>query len=106
MNTQSKKFDISRITFETGDNEVVLTGTMFQGLMNYASELIISFSQLNSILNQLAKINNGFNIQNHMTKQHMFEDQYMYEVNLNNEINTQVNLASMSSNDSMRLIRA
>ena len=106
MNTLSKKFDISRITFETGDNEVVLTGTMFQGLMNYASELIISFSQLNSVLNQLAKSNSGFNIQNHMTKQHMYEDQYMYEVNLNDNLNKRVNLASMSSDDSMRLIRA
>lgn len=106
MNTKSKKFNISRITFETGDNEVVLSGTMFKGLLNYASELIVNFSQLNVILNQLATNNAGFDIQKYLTKQHMYDEQFLYEINLNQGVNGKVNLAHVDNNEMMRQIRA
>lgn len=45
-------FKVDQILFEGGDNEVLLRGTLQEGLLSYETELLVGHSELNLLLNK------------------------------------------------------
>ena len=63
MSTEGKTFDITTILFESNDISVLVKGTINQGHMNYTSDITVSMSQLNQLLNQLRRQNEEFELE-------------------------------------------
>ena len=106
MNLDTRTFTIDRIIFESGDDEVMLKGNIKDGVMNYNSDLIISFSQLNFVINQLANNNSNFSIERYLSKEFMYDNLYMYEANLNSVSNSEIDLYAISQHSEIKQIRA
>ena len=106
MNTEAKTFNVGRIIFESNDSEVMLKGQLNEGFLSYDSDLIISFSQLNLVLNTLASRNSNFSIDSYMTKEYMGENEYLFEADLRQLNDNQIDLFAISHQSNVRQIRA
>lgn len=106
MNLDSRTFNIDRIIFESGDQEVLLKGSIYDGMLNYESDLIITFSQLNYVMNQLAINNADFTIDKFLSKQLMYDNQYLYEANLLTIADSEIDLNAISQQSEIKQIRA
>jgi hypothetical protein len=106
MNTEVRTFNVSRIIFESNDSEVMLKGQVNDGYLTYDSDLIISFSQLNSVLNSLASSNSSFSIDSYMNKEYMGDNAYLYEADLTQLNDNQIDLFDISYQSNVRQIRA
>lgn len=106
MNLETRTFNIDRIIFESGDQEVMLKGKLNDGVLNYQSDLIISFSQLNFIINQLSNNNANFSIDTHLTKEFMYDNLYMYEADVSTIPNNEIDLFAISEQSEIKQIRA
>lgn len=106
MSTEGKTFDITTILFESNDISVLVKGTINQGHMNYTSDITVSMSQLNQLLNQLRRQNEEFELDDFMNSERMYNDETLYTINLNNILNSRVNLSELRNQDSIMQIRA
>ena len=106
MKLDSRTFNIDRIIFESGDQEVLLKGSIYDGMLNYESDLIITFSQLNYVMNQLAINNAEFTIDKFLSKQLMDDNLYMYEADLLSIANSEIDLNTISQQSEIKQIRA
>lgn len=106
MSTEGKTFDITTILFESNDISVLVKGTINQGHMNYTSDITVSMSQLNQLLNQLRRQNEEFELDDFMNSERMYNDETLYTINLNNILNGRVNLSELRNQDSIMQIRA
>ena len=55
MNATFDKLEIQKIVFETGDLDVLVMANITQGNLSYNSQLIISHTDLNILINELQK---------------------------------------------------
>lgn len=106
MSTEGKTFDITTILFESNDISVLVKGTINQGHMNYTSDITVSMSQLNQLLNQLRRQNEEFELDDFMNSELMYNDETLYTINLNDILNSRVNLSELTNQDSIMQIRA
>ena len=106
MSTEGKTFEITTILFESNDTSVLVKGTINQGHMNYSSDITVSMSQLNQLLNQLRRQNDIFELEEVMVSERMYNDETLYTINLNQSHNSIVNLTELTNQDSIRQIRA
>lgn len=106
MNKETRTFNIGQIIFESNDNEVMLKGKVNDGFLTYESDLIISFSQLNTVLNSLSSVNADFTIDSYMKKAYMGENTYLYEADLSELNDNQISLFDISLQSNIRQIRA
>lgn len=106
MILETRTFNIDRIIFESGDDEVMLKGNIIDGVLTYNSDLIISFSQLNYVINQLSHNNTDFSIDQHLTSDLMDDNLYLYEANLDGIENANIDLSAISQQNMIKQIRA
>lgn len=106
MSTEGKTFDITTILFESNDISVLVKGTINQGHMNYASDITVSTSQLNQLLNQLRRQNEEFELDDLMNSERMYNEETLYTIDLNDTLNCRVNLEELTNQDSIMQIRA
>ena len=106
MSTEGKTFDITTILFESNDTSVLVKGTINQGHMKYSSDITVSMSQLNQLLNQLRRQNELFELEDVMVSERMYNDETLYTINLNQSHNSIVNLNELTNQDTIRQIRA
>jgi hypothetical protein len=106
MSTEGKTFDITTILFESNDTSVLVKGIINQGHMNYSSDITVSMSQLNQLLNQLRRQNELFELEDVMVSERMYNDETLYTINLNESYNSVVNLNELTNQDTIRQIRA
>lgn len=57
MSTYNSKIKISSIVYDTTDANVLINAVLFKNHLSFETHLIVSFSELNRILNQLQKLN-------------------------------------------------
>jgi hypothetical protein len=106
MSTEGKTFEISTILFESNDTSVLVKGTISQGHMNYLSDITVSTSQLNQLLNQLRRQNEQFELDELMTSESMYNDETLFTINMGQSYNNYVNLNELTNQDSIRQLRA
>ncbi|MEJ6776731.1 MAG: hypothetical protein QNK85_05340 [Crocinitomicaceae bacterium] len=106
MSTEDKTFEITTILFESNDSSVLVKGRINQGNMNYSSDITISMSQLNQVLNQLRRKNEQFELEDLMISERMYNDEILFTININQSYNSSVNLNELTNQDSIRQIRA
>ena len=106
MNEVEKIITVNQILFETNDSEVVIKGNIKEGVMNYNSEVILSHSQLNMLLNQLGKQNDSFSIDNYLISEEMYNGETLYRADISSVPSSSFNLNLISFNSQMKQIRA
>lgn len=57
MNTYNSIMKISSIVYDTCDSNVLINAQTIKNHLSYETQLMVSFSELNRILNQLQKLN-------------------------------------------------
>ena len=67
MKESQKTIEVKSILFESNDPEVLLKGIVTKGHMQYETDIIISQSQLNIVMNLLQKQNQSVEIDQYLT---------------------------------------
>ncbi len=106
MNANVKKLQISSFLFETNDSDVLLKGIISQGAMSFETELIITQTQLNMVMNQLKSQNADFELSDHLETTPSGPDTDMYFAHFEGISNSFIDLSDVQNTDSIRQIRA
>lgn len=106
MVAKDKIFEIERIMFESNDTSVLMIGKVHEYYMNYNSEIIISSSHLNQLLNQLKRKNKDLDLYNLMITEPMFNGETLFTINMIKAYNNYVNLNELTNQDNIKQIRA
>lgn len=107
MKAMFDKMNIHKITFETGDSDVYVNTTIQQGNLSYDTELVISFSDLNVLINNMQKqIDHQTDISSLFETDKMYNGNLMYNLDFEKKLNRSVQLESMEFTQSIRQIRA
>lgn len=106
METIQAIFNVQSVLFESNDPEVILRGTMVKGVMNYESELILSHTQLNRVINLLQGLNSEHTIHDLIISEPMYDGDLLYTGSFANLPNISLPLESISVNAPMKQIRA
>ncbi|MCO5259809.1 MAG: hypothetical protein M9916_06665 [Crocinitomicaceae bacterium] len=62
MRTHSTAFNIDTILFDNSDTKVLIKGKTIKQHLSYVSELYVSFSELNLLINELQQKNPGIEV--------------------------------------------
>ncbi|MCH2231304.1 MAG: hypothetical protein MK105_13260 [Crocinitomicaceae bacterium] len=106
MSTEGKTFDINTILFESNDDLVLVKGIINQGCMNYVSDITISMSQLNELINLLKRQNSDFDLEKIMTTEKMYENEILYIIDSTQVKNNRIILSELSNQASIKQLRA
>lgn len=106
MSTLNKTIEIKSIQFESSEPEVLVKGEISQGTMNYPTDILISQTQLNIIVNQLKKKNANFNFSDTLTVESMFDNEKMFTSDLSDAIHSTFYLNDLLAPKSYIQIRA
>lgn len=106
MFTERKVLEISEVLFETNDSEVLVKGQIQKGHMKFATDIIITHTQLNQILNQLKKINQSFDFSNLFKTEKMYDGEILYSALFTNETNNNIDMDLLTFSSPLRQIRA
>ena len=97
---------VQSILFESNDSDVLVKGTINQGFLQFESDIIISHSQLNKLVNQLYLLNNEFEIENYLETNPMFDGETIYTAVLNENVNSTISLDELVYQENLKQIRA
>jgi len=106
MENLSKQLKISNISFESNNNEVLVQGLLNKGMMSYETDLIITHTQLNIILNCISGSNPNFDLNESLITEIMFDSTNMYKLDLTNLANNSIDLNLIETIQPFRQIRA
>ncbi len=106
MSTLNKTIEIKSIQFESSEPEVLIKGNISQGKMSYPTDILISQTQLNIIVNQLKKKNSNFNFSETLTIEAMFDNEKMFTSHLSDAIHSTFYLNDLLVPKSYTQIRA
>lgn len=106
MEATKTTFNVQSILFESNDTEVLVRGTMVKGIMHYDSELILTHTQLNMVLNLLQRQNAEATIHDFISSEPMYDDGLLYSGNFAELPNVTIALDNISTNVPMKQIRA
>ena len=106
MNPFIRTIEVKSILFESNDPEVLVKGKMTKGHMTFDTDVIISQSQLNCLINQLRKQNKGFEMSQLLTSEKMYNDETLYSAEFSTVSNRQVDLEDLSVIRPIKQIRA
>ena len=106
MNEVGKIITVNEIIFESNDPEVVIKGRIQDGVMNYSSEVILSHSQLNMLLNQMRKQNDTFSINDYLISEEMYNGEVYYCADISSVSSSSFNLNLISHDSQLKQIRA
>lgn len=88
METTVKKLSINSIQFESNNLEVLIKGSMSHGHLSHPADILVSQTQLNKIINQLTKQNNAFEFESFMSAEPMYNNETIYTVNFDHNVNS------------------
>ena len=106
MESVITNFNVQSILFESNDPEVLMRGTMIKGVMQYETELILTHTQLNQVINSLQRQNDGTTVHDLIKSEQMYDDSLLYSGFFGELKNTSVCLAALSKSAPMKQIRA
>ena len=104
------KFDnisVNKIVFETGNEDVSVSANVLKGNLSYESELVISFSDLNLLINKIQKnVSENTDISSLFESEKMYNGNLLYTLDLEKKISYQISLGTIEFNNNVRQIRA
>ncbi len=106
MFTGRKILEISEVLFETNDSEVLVKGEIQKGHMKFATDIIITHTQLNQLLNQLKKCNQYFDFTNLFKCEKMYDGETLYSAIFTGETNNKIDMSLLAVSAPLRQIRA
>lgn len=106
MEATNTIFNVQGILFESNDTEVLMKGLTVKGVMKYESELIISHTQLNMVLNLLQRQNAESDVQNYILSEPMYNGESLYSGNFTDLSNVSIELDTISTSAPLKQIRA
>lgn len=106
MSNSNKIIEIRSIQFESNEPEVLVKGNITQGKMSYPTDILISQTQLNIIVNKLNNVNSEFNFQDTLTIERMYNNEKMFTSKIPNSIQSSFNLNKLLVPKSYIQIRA
>jgi hypothetical protein len=106
----SIKFDnisVNKIVFETGNEDVSVNANVQKGNLNYDSELVISFSDLNLLINKIQKnVSENTDVSSLFESEKMYNGNLLYTLDLEKKITYPISLGVIEFNNNVRQIRA
>jgi hypothetical protein len=105
MNAQPTTIRIESIIFDNTDTKVLIKGETFKNHLSYASEMFISFNELNVLLNHL-QVKNPTIVISDLLEEEFFGEYQQTILDVEQLENSQVNLSFLSSAGTKKLIRA
>lgn len=99
-------FKVQSVLFESNDPEVLMKGITVKGVMHYESELILSQTQLNMVMNMLQRQNAENNVHDCIVSEPMYDGEFLFSGNFAELPNGSIDLSAISTNVPMKQIRA
>ena len=106
MRNLENSLAVSSIIFTSNDNDVLLKGDLKRGQLAYETELIISQSQLNQVLNTLSKQNDFFAIEEYLQSEIIGRDEKLFFADFGHLSNSLVDVQSILGTQECMQIRA
>ena len=107
MNATFDKLEIQKIVFETGDLDVLVMANITQGNLSYNSQLIISHTDLNILINKMQKSgHDDHDFSSMFDCEKMYNGDFLYPLDFEKTFDTAIELSSFSFDHSIRQIRA
>ncbi len=106
MKAMTQPFEVETIVFISNDSEVLVKGTYFQEHMSYETEVIVTQTQLNQILNQLGRNNSSFAWSDWFQRETVEEGALLYYADFACLSDPTIDLSVVSDASSIRQIRA
>ena len=106
MNVSIKTIEINRIQFESNDPDVLIKGNVKQGNLEYPTDILVSQTQLNKIVNQLKKQNENFELNEIITIDQTGMNDFLYTAKFNSEVNSRLFLHDLLQQQPYVQIRA
>ncbi len=101
-----KTLQINSILFESGDQDVLVKGTVTSGFMTYNTDVLISMTMLNLLISQLQKENDSLEFDELLVREKMEDGQWMYTASLQELSHRMIDLGALAPAQSVRQIRA
>lgn len=106
MDTHKRTFEVNSFLFESDDPEVSLKGRIINGHMSFPTELSITHSQLNLLINELKKQNDELKVEEYLEAEKMYNNQILYTAIFSKKINRLIDLSVLSIIRPIKQIRA
>ena len=107
MKAHFDKLNIKKIYFETGESDVTVKAQVLSGNLSYESDIIIDFSDLNLLLNQMQKVvNEEIQLSSLFESEKMYNGNLLYTLEIEKKIADSILIEKLSFNNSVRQIRA
>ena len=106
MRTAEKTIDIKSIQFESNEEDVLVKGNVKQGNLEYPTDILVSQTQLNRIINQLKKQNKSFELGKYLLIECMYNNEKMFTAIFDEEINSRLKLHELLNLNTLLQIRA
>lgn len=106
MNTAQNNITISSLIFTSTDTEVLVKGNVSRDQLTYETELLISQSQLNMVLNQLRKQNDSFSIDQYLQAEQVDQYEQLFYADFSGVINTTIDIQPIMKTHQITQIRA
>ena len=106
MNKVKTSIQVNSILFESNDSEVLIKGNVKAGQMNYDTDLIITHSQLNIILNRLQHQNKSISVNDYLTSEKMYDGETLFSANFSSLKYNTIAMIELESQHPLKQIRA
>lgn len=106
MKKVHEKIDISSLVFTSTDAEVLVKGTVSRGKLSYESEILITQTQLNMVLNQLSRQNESFSVDNYLKMEQVDQYEHVFYADLSSVVYSTIDIAPIVKSRQITQIRA
>lgn len=106
MNTITHNVAVSSVVFTSNDTDVLLRGTIKKGPLSYETELVITQTQLNLVLNSLSKQNDLFMIDDCLKSEIIGRDETLFYADFGHLSNSLIDVKSIFGAKEIMQIRA
>ncbi len=106
MGKTGNRLAVSSIIFTSNDSEVLLKGMIQRGYLGYETELVITQSQLNQVINTLSKQNAYFKIDECLQSEIIGRDEKLFYADFGHLSNSLIEVESIIGTQEIMQIRA
>lgn len=106
MNTTENQLNVQSIVFVSNDPEVLVKGQLSKGHMSFDTELLITQTQLNKLVNALGKQNHDFSMDQLLHRENVDQNQTLFYADFGSIDDTIVDLPSILDMNTVKQIRA
>ena len=106
MKKVHEKIAIASLVFTSNDAEVLVKGTVSRGKLSYETELLITQTQLNMVLNQLSRQNESFSVDNYLKMEQVDQYEHVFYADLSSVVHSTIDITPIVKTRQITQIRA